>query len=281
MSSNMPFQLSIGAKNVEARFYGKIAIVNVEGEDDLHFWAQYFDQSIFEIRPVGGCENLIPIISDILNKGLRSIVARDADYSFYSKDGVKHPLIISTKSHSIENVMYCPENVNHALQKLSRNFKDYKPEIEVGMNTFFDEVRSLVIYDIVNNVYKHGISVLGDSCARFLKSSKSIKVDSSKVDTFLNGLSFPKDETDAIDLLVSNDPRPKYQIIKGHFLTSYIINLLKKIVHDENKGSVEISKDMLYSLLVNCSSNCRFKKTCSERRSIQIRVAKAKKHLDR
>ena len=75
MQKSEVFDLSIAARNVEARFYNKLGIVYVEGDDDKLFWAQYFDPKRFEIRKVDGCKNLEDYEDDILHHGLTHIAA--------------------------------------------------------------------------------------------------------------------------------------------------------------------------------------------------------------
>ena len=71
MQSDENFSLSIPAQNVEAKFYNKLGIVYVEGDDDKMFWAQYFDPKQFEIRKVDGCKNLEDYEDDVLHHGLK------------------------------------------------------------------------------------------------------------------------------------------------------------------------------------------------------------------
>lgn len=277
-SKGQTFQMSIGAQNVEAKFYGKIAIVYVEGKDDIFFWSQYFDKERFEIRPKDGCRNLDDIVDAIINKGLKQIVARDADYSSFMKSQLFHPLVVMTTSHSIENVMYCPVNLNECLQKLSRELSDYTEEINKIYDEFCERIKELVVYDITNNIYSHGLSVMGDSCTRFLKSAHSYEIDNNKVGDYIKKLPFPNDELEEVREMMASDPRPVRQIAKGHFQTAFVLNLLKKLVSritGNNPGT--LSCDSLYALLVTCPRDCSL--TCMERDLIRQRVQRAVKFL--
>lgn len=272
------FQLSIGAQNVEAKFYGKLAIVNVEGPDDKVFWSQYFDKSRFEIREKNGCRNLDDIIDAIVNKGLRQIVACDSDYSFYEKSQIAHPLVVMTLSHSIESVMYCPVNLNACVQKLARDIEDHLGEINMAYDSFCDDIKEMLVYDIVNNVYKHGHSIFGDSCVRFLKSNHSVNVDKEKIEEILNTKSFPTEELNHVRDLMKTDDRSIRQIAKGHFQTGFVTNLLKQMastISGDNCGT--LSRDSLYALLVKCTSECTV--DCKERNVIRKKVNRAIQYL--
>lgn len=188
-NNNEEFTLSIAAQNVEAQFYGKKAIVYVEGQDDLHFWKPYFSEKNFELRQVDGCRNLDDYINDVLHNGLKCIVACDADYSQYQTPEVSNPLIIHTLSHSIECVMYCPYNLNECIKKLSRSFQDKIDEIQACYDQFGNDIRELVAFDIANNIYGKGVSICGDSCVRFLSSNSSTTIDTNRLVQFISSVS--------------------------------------------------------------------------------------------
>lgn len=277
-SKEESFQLSIGAQNVEAKFYGKLAIVYVEGPDDKVFWSQYFDKRRFEIRKKDGCRNLDDIIDAIVNKGLKQIVACDADYSFYEKSQISHPLVVMTVSHSIESIMYCPVNLNACVQKLARDIDDHLDEINVLYEMFSNDIKELLVYDIVNNVYRHGESIFGDSCVRFLKSNHSTSIDKDKVCELIKKNTFPADEIKQVEELMEKDKRSIRQIAKGHFQTGFVTNLLKQLsssISGDNCGS--ISSDSLFALLVKCTPDCSV--DCEERDSLRKKVERAVQYL--
>lgn len=273
MSSNNSFDLSIAAQNVEAKFYNKLAIVYVEGGDDKIFWSQYFDDKLFEIREVDGCKNLEDYEDDIMNHGLKCIVAKDADYSCYLNNVNAHPLIVCTLSHSIECVMYCPYNVNACLKRLARTLNDYLAEIQQKYTDFYNDAKELVVYDIANNIDGFGCSVCGDSCIPFLESNHSLKISTEKRDQFLHGIStnFTQESLDKARQLISNDKRELRQIAKGHFQTSFVVNLLKKLCSQITQGKAPtISNDALFALLIKCFPECRI--DCEEKNVIKQRV---------
>lgn len=276
MQNNDGFDLSIAARNVEARFYNKLGIVYVEGDDDKLFWAQYFDPQRFEIRKVDGCKNLEEYEEEIIHHGLKCIVAKDADYSAFMATGNQHPLIVCTLSHSIECVMYCPYNVNACLKRLARTFEDHLDEIKQSYDDFFTDVKDIITYDIANNVYGVGCSVCGDSCIPFMASNHSVKVCTDKCDKFIEKIAhcFTKEQIDKARELLDNDKRELRQIVKGHFQTSFVANLLKKLSSQITQDKApSISSDALYALLITCFSECA--EDCEERKVITQKVINA------
>jgi hypothetical protein len=276
MQSNDGFDLSIAARNVEARFYNKLGIVYVEGDDDKLFWAQYFNPKRFEIRKADGCKNLEDYEDEIIHHGLKCIVAKDADYSAFMAKENQHPLIVCTLSHSIECVMYCPYNVNACLKRLARTFEDHLDEIKQSYDDFFTDAKDIIAYDIANNVYGVGCSVCGDSCIPFMVSNHSVKVCTDKRDRFIETIAprFTKEQIDKARELLENDKRELRQIVKGHFQTSFVANLLKKLSSQITQDKApSISSDALYALLITCFSECA--EDCEERKVITQRVSNA------
>lgn len=280
MSASSSFELSIPAKNIEAKFYNKRGIVYVEGKDDLCFWAQFFDEKEYEIRDCGGCHKLEDYENDILYHGLRCIVAKDSDYSSYRSDYNRHSLIVCTLSHSIECVMYCPYNISRCLMKLARTRKSYFDEINGYYSAFLNDIKELIAYDIANNVYGVGRSVCGNSCCQFLESGRSFRISPVKRDKYISSLSsyFSEEQFSQALRWIDTDSRDLRQIAKGHFQTSFVINLLKEMAHSiTGDRSLTITTDTLYAMLIECFEHC--KEDCAERRVISQRVETAKKAL--
>lgn len=279
MDSTDNFSFSIKAQNVEAQFYNKKAIVYVEGDDDLLFWRQHFPDSYFEIKKVDGCKNLEKKIYEIENSGLKCIVACDSDYKSFEEGYKTHPLVVHTLSHSIECMMYCPVNLNECIKKLSRSLEDKTNDIIRCYTQFGDEIKELIAYDIANNIYKLGIKVTGDSCSRFLMSSQSCRIDTSKVSKFLEQLrpSFEGVDMRRIIHLIDKDSRNMRQITKGHFQTTFVINMIKEIAKKTTNTKKTLSDDVLYALLINCPSSCSHK--CIEKNVIKSRIELALKFL--
>lgn len=271
MENKESFQLSIQAQNIEAKFYNKQGIVYVEGPDDKIFWSQYFDTSRFEIRALEGSKNLEDYENDIIHHGLKCIVAKDADYSSYLQSANRHPLIVCTLSHSIECVMYCPHNINAYLKRLARTLDDYSTQIVSLYDSFCEDCTELIVYDIANSIFGVGCSVCGDSCIPFMKSDKSIHISQEKIDNFMKKIEckFTSQQISDARRFLKNDGRHKRQICKGHFQTSFVLNLLKYLTHQiTGNHSPSISKDALYAQLVKCNPDCT-QLDCKEKNYIE------------
>ncbi|MBR4793339.1 MAG: DUF4435 domain-containing protein [Bacteroidaceae bacterium] len=278
---NESFELSIPAQNVEAKFYGRQTIVYVEGGDDILFWYQYFDKRFFLIREKGGGKNLVDYENDIIHKGLKCVVAKDSDYSSFTGRENMHPLIVYTYSHSIECMMYCPHNLNSYLNRLTRSVGDYTNEIEQLYNTFCEDIEELLILDIASGLRtENRQKICGDSCVRFLKTNTSIHVSKEKVDTFKESVIplFDEIEISNAHELLKKDERCIRQVLKGHFQTGFVINLLKYLTKRIRRIEPSISNDALYSQLVtSCSERCSM--DCYERNFIINQINNAIDYL--
>jgi hypothetical protein len=280
MNQMKKFELSIPAQNTVHEFYNKKGIVYVEGKDDLMFWRTYFPETDYVIREVEGCRNLSDMIDQIINHGLRNIVACDLDYNCYTKRVRQHPLIIRTLSHSIECMMYCPENVNDLIKLYTRSFDNHVTELNNYYKRFGDDVKLLVAYDVANNVFEKGVSVLGKSCIRVLSTDEPHLVDKDKVSDIINRIkpSFSEQEINESLELIDNDSRTMREIMKGHFQTDFVRNLIKFILLDKYNKNMVISNDDFYAHLVICTSQCPNK--CTEKKYLEDCVMKAQAYLE-
>ena len=180
------------------------------------------------------------------------------------------------KSSQYIEILEFYSNVNACLKKLARSLEDHIDEILQCYDEFFNEAKEMVIYDIANNVFGIGCSVCGDSCIPILESDHSVKISVSKRDKIINSISpyFTKDQIDKARLLINNDSRNLRQITKGHFQTSFVLNVLKKMSSKINGNKVpSISKDSLFALLVNCYAGCGV--DCEERKVVRQKVVDA------
>ena len=116
----------------------------------------------------------------------------------------------------------------------------------------------LLKYDVANIRYSKGTRIFGDKCNRFLKSKDSPDLSPTKISSYLSSIisKFTDQEIKECSKLIKNDKRELRYLIKGHFLTNGIINLIKQVVLEETGIIITISIDSLYSLMVNCINNC-------------------------
>lgn len=273
-------EYSIEALRIKALFYGKKAMIYVEGQDDEIFWEQYFDTEAFEIESVKGASNLYGYIDRLENGEKSYIVACDSDYTIYKKVKYSSPLVVTTYGHSIENMMYCPYNLNEAVKKIAKSRKDTIELINSWYTNFVDKVHPLLLREITNQVYQAKdtkISVFGDTSSKYSEKRKSSELDENLIKSFCkrNALYFPEEELTKVEEYVNQDQREERQLIKGHFLTDavrYLVSSLASSVSINTK-KYNVSKDWLYTLTIKCE--CRKEKSCKEKSYIREHVRKA------
>lgn len=270
---------SIQALRVKALFYGKRAMVYVEGEDDLNFWEPYFDKSIFQIEDVGGSSNLNQYIEKLENGENSFIVACDSDYTVFKNNKYFSNLIVTTYGHSIENMMYCPYKLNELIKKISKSLTDSTELIELWYDKFVKTAHPLLLREICNAIYKpkeDKIQVFGNNCARFCKLNPCFELDENKIADFCNKNKeyFSDEVLMKIEKTISKDGRDERQLIKGHFLTYAVNHLVTYISAVNSYGKKKpLSNDILYALTIHCEE-CK-KDQCVEKQHILNSVSLA------
>ena len=265
---------------VKASFYNKKVMVYVEGEDDILFWQQFFDPQVYEVQDVGGCGNFKYYYQLIHNGEKSFIVAGDSDYNSFVCSELS-PLIVMTYSHSVENMMYCPNNLNIMIQRHCRNSKlDSLPYIYFYYADFVHKCHKLLVLEVANIIFDKGIKILDNSCFKFLDQKNLPFVSQKAVDTFYNSIvqNFALDEIAEAERRISIDQREERLMIKGHFLTEAIRLLVDGHIKKMSTKNPHISGDNLYASLVECAKICQ--PICMERKYIFDQICRAEKVLD-
>ena len=285
MKTENNLSYSIEALRVKSLFYGKKAMVYVEGPDDVAFWDCFFDRSIFAIQNVGGCSNLTPFIDKLEHGELSFIVACDSDYRSFTGESFSSPLIVSTYGHSIENMMYCPFNINEFVKKLSRSADDSIDIINKWYSQFSESCKPLLFREIVNLTYKPSedkIKVLGINCAKFCKSNPCYELDDSKIEKYCsdNDEAFPHEEIERVKEAVTKDGREVRQLIRGHFYTFAVMRLISSLsaMHSATSKKINLSDDILYSSTVHCDRCCH--EDCIDKKYINMQIELAIQTLE-
>ena len=284
MKTENDLSYSIAALRVKASFYGKKAMVYVEGPDDVVFWDSFFERAVFAIEHVGGCSNLNPYI-DKLEHGERSyLVACDSDYRSFTGESYKSPLVISTYGHSIENMMYCPNNLNELVKKLSRSTVDSIESINKWYVKFSESCKPLLYREIVNLTYnplENKVKVLGNNSAKYCMSNPCYELDDAKISKFCsdNEALFPSKEIERVIEAVANDGREIRQLIRGHFYTYAVMKFIASLSSTLSAASKKIilSEDYLYATTVHCDKCCQA--DCLDKKTISQQIEKAIKYL--
>lgn len=281
MSSRNSLTYSTNALNVKSLFFNKNISIYVEGKEDILFWDNVFkpfSNYKYHIEETNGLEGLNNYIDKILNENAKIIVACDRDHSVFTKNKeLEHPLIIKTYGHSIENTMYCVNNIENAIKRFSKTRKDFKSEIIEWYREFCHDCQVLLYYDIANKRFSKNTKVFGNKCNRLLENEHAIKLSNVKISRHISLIESnfkPKEIKECISL-VKKDNRELRFLIKGHFLTNAVINYIKTTVYKETGTNVLISIDNLYSLMIGCIVSCKTK--CEDKATLH---KKAKKGID-
>lgn len=250
------------ASSVKGRFVnGSSVTVYIEGDNDKNFWYRHFEDAGYHIAvvKVGGVSNLNGYKQQICSfpKTAQYIVAQDSDYEYYTSSEIyKHPRIISTYGYSVENTMFCIPNINNIICKYARTPNhNYKNDIEIWLSQLLTNLLEVIICDIANRKADLGIEVLKHT-ARYVderlvvKQNQIEKIKKEILDHTTH------EELEKIKLDIEMDPRPLASIIRGHALTSPILNYIIRKVKQVNGNNINFSNDNLYAETDFCSCSC-------------------------
>lgn len=253
-------EYSNDALEVIPNFYNCDYTVYVEGGDDVIFWENIFriSNKNVHVEEVGGIEELKKYISKIIEDDVAIYVARDNDYCDFVEDKINHERIFTTFGHSIENTLYNRNAIKSIIKKFSRISGDVLPEeidvdISTIINNFEESVKPILIYEIANDVFQKGVSVLGTNSCKFLKNNSSTEICLNKISNSINNISnqFVEQEITNISTKLETIEKPLWSIIRGHFLTNFVINLIKKMVIKISNKKINLPVDLLYPLLID------------------------------
>jgi len=253
-------------------------VIWVEGPDDIVFWEQVLQQVSFanyKVKPAGGKTVLTKYIADIVEHDIDNVVCLDSDYSDYIGDKIDHPRVIYTYGYSIENSMYSPANISKTTGIIAKQTAPPVNEVEQWLEQNCNVLEEILLYDIANEVYGRGVSVLGDCCARFLFSSSG-RFAAEKIATAISEVKqkFTDNEIEHVKSLVQSDNRQKYQIVRGHFLFSSIHKYVKSKAQAGGSRH-SMSNDHLFDVLVTTFTEkcCEYSDFNHLKRSFQRLIA--------
>ncbi len=248
------------ALEVKGLFYNKKITVYVEGKDDPLFWENLFTLAEIEahIECVGGRNELEKYKEKILNEGAEFYVATDNDNSEFIDDFIEHEHIIRTYGYSIENSMYKNHiPIEKTISNICRKKLDFSQEFNNWVTDFSQKVYDLIVYDIANNKFKKGISIFGDNCYKFLRNQKSHEICNVKTNQFIEDVkdNFTDEEINEVKELINQSDKDLWFLIKGHFITHALLNLIKNTIKREVGSSKSMTPDFIYSITVDCREN--------------------------
>lgn len=115
---------------------------------------------------------------------------------------------------------------------------------------FYTKMEPLIKLDIYNHIYRKGISVIGDSADRFMKSRKSNEICEQKITSYKNTIIEKLGvEPDNIDSSFKSKSIEYRKWLRGHFLFLQYIGTLAQLQKKWKK--VSLSYESLYSNLMN------------------------------
>lgn len=248
------------ALSAKGLFYNRKITVFVEGKDDPLFWDNLFRVAEIDahIEDVGGKEELKKYIDKIVNENADFYIASDNDNSDFMLKKIEHSRIIMTYGYSIENSMYYYQDpIEKTVSKFCRKKLDLSEDFNNWLSSFSEKVYELIVYDIANNRFGRGISIFGDNCYRFLTSNKSHNVCEKKIGLFIDSVKnkFSESEISEVKDLINQSEKDIWFMIKGHFITNALINLIKYSVRKHSGDTKSMTPDFLYSITVDCSEN--------------------------
>ncbi len=252
-------EYSVSALEAKSLFYNKDIVVYVEGKEDILFWDYLFDIGAINahIEDVGGNNEIEKYINRIINDNADFYVACDSDHSEFLNDSINHSRIIRTYGYSIENSMYNTIELEKVISKLCKQKLSISDELTDWGKEFSNSVFELIKLDIANHKFKKGISIFGDNCYPFLKNQNSHKISSEKTQAFIKNVTnfFTKEELKEVEDLIIQSKKDFWFLIKGHFITHAIINLIKYYVKKYTGSPTGVTLDMLYTLTIDCREN--------------------------
>lgn len=244
---------SNAALEVKGAFYNKEITVYVEGDDDPLFWDKVLKQVDINayIEEVGGCEELCKYIDKIMVENADFYVATDRDHKdFYINDYITSDKILFTYGYSIENSMYKSNSINQIIIKYAKKPDlDHVSEIDNIIENFQQKVEDLILLDIASKKFNKSIKVFGDSCHRFLKNKNSIEICDKKIADFVDTIKdkFTELELKSINEDIAKIGKSNWYLIKGHFISLLIINIIKRLVKRHRAKDIAISFDDLFA----------------------------------
>jgi len=244
-------EYSPDASNVLDLFYGRDAVVYVEGEDDIPFWSaafKVFASADVEVLSLGGSEELDKMIARIVADDLRVIAARDSDFTRLTGRAVIEERIVYTYGYSIENTLY---NQLSVADISATSCRLYRPDVKSTREWFkdlFAEMNDLVVFDLAAHMLGKSFSVVGDNCSRLMIDQKSHLCSAASVSALRSDIAsrISAREFRAAAKLLSPKRVNSSLYLKGHFLASAVQKYLSYRLKSHGRNS-NLSFESMYS----------------------------------
>lgn len=250
-------EYSSDAMEIKSLFYNKDYAVYVEGEDDVIFWENIFercDKSV-HVEDLNGINEVKKYISLLKNENPDFYIAIDRDYSDFTEEDYNHKRIITTYGHSIENTVYNINTIQRVIRQLSKKTENIEEELEKEIKRFENSVTPLLAFEIASLMFKKKIEILGKNCCKFLLNNNSVNLCNNKINTFIDSIRHffsPGEVSEAFKKIKESKKRIWY-FVRGHFLSNFVINLIKSFVKSISGKKVVLPHENLFALMIDYS----------------------------
>jgi len=249
------------ALEAKATFYNKDFAIYVEGKDDILFWntiCGYAGVKNYHIEDVGGdpIKDYQKIILE--NQNTDFIVACDLNFDDFKSNRITSKRIVTTYGHSIENTMYYMiEKIDHVVKQYSKTIKSSVIEITEAIFELCKKLYKLIVYDVANDLFDKSVSMLSNSCSKYLLVEHSYQLCDKKIDATVNKFRhlFTVDELKYCEKHIKKSKKEIWFYIRGHFLTTWLYKLIKTLSETRSGVKVDITYDAIYSAFIDCKKN--------------------------
>ncbi|MBK8111628.1 MAG: DUF4435 domain-containing protein [Saprospiraceae bacterium] len=140
--------------------------------------------------------------------------------------------------------------IETTISNFCRKKLDLSAEFNTWHSEFSENVYDLIVLDIANSRFKKGVSIFGDNCFRFLSNKHSYKICENRVKKFKDSIKdkFSEDELNAVKELIYKSEKDLWFMIKGHFITHALINLIKYTVRKYSGDTKSLTLDFYIQL---------------------------------
>jgi hypothetical protein len=211
---------------------------------------------------------MIDEIQAILDGASGIVVAKDSDYSDLLNSKYVHHRILYTYGYSIENTLYCPSIIASIIERYCKDEIDLVDHVGLWYEKFVNNLKDLLVYDFANMKFDKGIEggVMGNKSPRFLASNNSPNLSGSQIKRKIKEIKdmFTEEEFNECQQLIDDYDKNLRYIIRGHFLTNAVLNLVKTTARKRCGKETTISLEAFYESIIDGCLVCGSTDSCAD-----------------